>query len=61
MIMKSIMYGNNVDKQKDSVCVTFSNFTQKGNLHTNHTQTPNIFTFPQTTTLVPHINISFAQ
>jgi len=61
MVMKSIMYGNNVDKRNDSVCVTFLNFTQRGFVHTNHTQTPNVFTFTQTTSLVPHINIPFAQ
>src|SRR5690554_1006078 len=61
MIMKSIMYCNDVDKRSDNVCVTFSNFTQRKYMHTNHTQTPFSFTLTQTTSLVPHINLSFAQ
>jgi hypothetical protein len=61
MIMKWIMYCNNVDKQSDNVCVTFSNFTQRVFMHTNHTQIPSSFTLTQTTPLVPHINIPFAQ
>jgi hypothetical protein len=61
MIMKSIMYCNNVNNRNDGVCVTFSDYTQREYIHINHTQTPSSFTLTQTTSLVPHINLSFAQ
>ena len=61
MILKSVMYGNVVDKPKDIVFVTFLSSSQRGFVHTNHTQLSKFLTQTQRNTYLHHTNPSFAQ
>lgn len=61
MILKSVMYGNDVDKPKDIVFVTFSSSPQISFVHTNHTYKQNFLTQFQINTYFHHTNPSFTQ
>jgi len=61
MILKSVMYGNVIDRVKDIVFVTFSPITYRWFVHTNHTQFPKNLTQTQINTYDHHTNPSFTQ
>jgi hypothetical protein len=61
MILKSVMYGNVIDKVKDIVFVTFSPITQSRFVYTKHTQLPKYLTQNKRSTTVHHTNPSFPQ